>query len=80
MGLDWASQWAGTPLHERGCRPEFADVAAHPRGLGLEHAGRLAGREQLERPGVVEENPLEVDLDPAAVPALIEAWERLEKA
>ena len=35
-------------------RAQLADVAAHARGLQLEHAGRLARGEQLERRRVVE--------------------------
>ena len=48
-----------------GGRPEVADVAAHPGGLQLEDAGRLARGEQLERLRVVERDRVEVDLDPA---------------
>ena len=42
----------GEVEHRR--RPQLADVAAHARGLELEHAGRLARGEQLERRLVVE--------------------------
>ena len=49
-------------------RAEVADVAPHPRRLQLEDAGRLARREQLERPRVVERDRVEVDLDPPFLP------------
>ncbi len=46
-------------------RAQLANVAPHARRLELEDAGRLARGEQLERPGVVERDPIEIDGDPA---------------
>ena len=48
-------------------RAQLADVAAHPRRLELEDAGRLARGEQLERRRVVERDRVEVDLDAAVL-------------
>ena len=47
---------------------ELADVAPHPRRLQLEDAGRLAGRQQLERLPIVQRDPVQVDLDAAVRP------------
>ncbi len=44
-------------------RLELPDVAAHAGRLELEHAGRLARGEELERGGVVERDVVEVDDD-----------------
>ena len=44
---------------------QLADVAPHARRLELEHAGRLARGEQLERLRIVERDRVQVDLDPA---------------
>ena len=49
-------------------RLQLADVAPHARRLQLEDAGGLAGRQQLERRGVVERDPVEVDLDAPVLP------------
>ena len=48
-------------------RLELTDVAAHARGLELEHAGRLARCEELERLRVVERDVVEIDGDPAVL-------------
>ena len=48
-------------------RAQLADVAAHARRLELEHAGRLARGEQLERQRVVERDRVEVHRDVAVV-------------
>ena len=48
-------------------RPQLPDVAAHARGLELEHARRLARRQQLEGLGVVERDVVEVDASIAAL-------------
>ena len=50
----------GRQVVDRG-RPQLLDVAAHARRLELEDAGRLAAREELEGPRVVERDPVEVD-------------------
>ncbi len=46
-------------------RTQVLHVAAHPRALELEDAGRLPGREELERLRVVQRQAVDVDLDPA---------------
>ena len=46
-------------------RLQLADVAAHPGGFQLEHAGRFAGAEEVEGLLVVERNVLTPDLDAA---------------
>ena len=46
-----------------GRRPEVADIAAHPRGLELEDAGRLARGQEFEGLRVVERDRVEVDGD-----------------
>ncbi len=44
-------------------RLQLLDVAPHARRLKLEHARRLARRQQLEGGGVLQRQPVEVDLD-----------------
>ena len=56
----------GREVVHRG-RLQLADVAAHARRLELEHAGRLARREQLEGLRVVERDVVEVDRDAAVL-------------
>ena len=46
---------------------QVLDVAAHPRTLELEDAGRLAGRQQLEGLRVVQRQVVDVDLHPAVL-------------
>ncbi len=48
-------------------RLQLPDVAAHARGLELEHARRLARGQQLERLRVVERDVVQVHLHPAVV-------------
>ncbi len=55
----------GEVEHRR--RAQLADVAAHARRLELEHAGRLARGEQLERQRIVERDRVEVHGDVAVV-------------
>ncbi len=45
-----------------GRRAQLADVAPHPRGLQLEDAGRLPGREEFERLRVVQRDVVQIDL------------------
>ena len=49
-------------VEDRG-RLQVADVAPHPRRLQLEDPGRLARPQQLEGPGIVQGDRLEVDRD-----------------
>ena len=48
-------------------RAQLLDVAAHPWGLELEHARRLAGCQEGKGLGVIKRNLVEINLDAAGL-------------